>query len=213
MKKIRLILIIIFVLNTFFVYCLDISIGLKSGLGFCNYFGDDYRKELFSCNMHNEMVFGFSAGFFLNLQILKYFAIEQEILFTSFGGGKSSSIIDYTYYERLAGLELPLLFQITIPANKLKVIFSFGPDMIIRFGEHRWITQNPDNEGVNEFKNLRNVFPNFISSIGIKIALAKKIFISTDLRNELMLIDMFSDPVFKQKLNRLKFVFGIGFIL
>ena len=95
---------------------LDLSYGVKGGVGFANFVGDDVPSA-------NDSRLGFSAGAFGELQLIKMVSVQPELLF-SLKGSKSDPYT-YNYYY----IDIPVLvkFYPPIPVPMAKLNAFAGP--------------------------------------------------------------------------------------
>lgn len=153
MKKIFLIMIVFLSIISF--ANAEMSIGVKGGINLTKVRIDNMGEY----NEYGKMKLGYSAGIPIQFKIIDFFAVQPEIL-VSMKGIKIED--DEGYYEtnRLTYLEIPLLFKLLIPREKLMPNFYAGPELAIRFSTGTSITtDNPiltDGNGRNDLKENTN---------------------------------------------------------
>ena len=126
-------------------FCLDYGIGVKGGVGFSFFRGDDYQAlldfgttavEPYGTYFRTRFMLSYSAGVFAELGLLDFFSIQPEAIFT-FGGGaygypENYSLYDYKEYLKMTYVELPALVKIRY-ARRIK------PRYARKRGSFEWI--------------------------------------------------------------------------
>ena len=96
-RKISLLVVIVVVLFIpFSGFCLDTTVGVKAGVGFFSYLGEDYGDFLDTYNLTNDRKLGFAGGVSVTLEFTDVFALQPEILIVGAGDAyrENASVYD-----------------------------------------------------------------------------------------------------------------------
>jgi hypothetical protein len=105
---------------------LDLGLGVKGGLNLSSTYGVDYQED-------KGLLPGPVIGAGLQLKLANVFAIQPEVLFSSKGIKLKKD--DVTTRTSLRYLEIPVLFQVLIPASDIVVPqFYAGPAIAFKTG-------------------------------------------------------------------------------
>lgn len=120
---------------------LEISAGVKCGLNLTKFYSAD--KIIIGVDEFNEVVLdpyeyqvikpGFTIGAALQLKLKKMFAIQPEILFSA--KGQKLEFDNYTQIINLNYLEIPILFELLIPAGIITPSLYAGPAFAFKLGK------------------------------------------------------------------------------
>ncbi len=122
--------------NCALVFCFDLSIGLKAGLGHFSFYGEDYERYKARAGLQyvrSELKAGFSSGLFAILGIIDPLAIQAEVFYTRGGDGQKAK---YVLRHINANLwDIPIFLKGRLAIGPGVFGFFVGAEFILPFGE------------------------------------------------------------------------------
>jgi hypothetical protein len=119
-----------------------INAGIKLGVDFPFFLGDDYNAERDTKGYDTKFMASFTGGAFLTWEVFDFLALQPEVLYTMAGGSIGSG--DTREVTKIGYIEIPLLVKGTIDTGFGKLGVYVAPDLQIKVGDATRVDQNGD---------------------------------------------------------------------
>ena len=117
------------------LFALDLSAGVKGGVGIQMFNGQDWKDLLDFFGETNGMKLGLSAAVFLNIGITDTFSIQPEAGYSLLGGKEVDSSADYYARYSMDTLEVPVFFMPKFSIGSGTLVLFAGPDLFFLLGD------------------------------------------------------------------------------
>jgi hypothetical protein len=213
MKKLSLVLLLMIIcISSAFTF--DFAFGFKGGLDLSFAAGDDWDASLEAGGRENGVVPGFTTGGFFTFGILKFLAIQAEVLFSTTGFREKDTGSDDNTKIRIYELSFPALAKFRFDIKKITLNAFGGAEfaLLLKTDQHDEVDDvititEVDEDYTNNFQ-LR-----IIMGLGVDIQMGKG-FLTTDARYCLPITRIYNEdevPDNDIKMHNLQFTVGYGF--
>ncbi len=145
MKRLSVLLIVLLFVSTG-AFAVEVTLGLKGGVGHFDAWGSDYSDYLDDNEGSRAFSLGGSIGLFGRFGLVRRWAIQPEILFTS-GGEKvtleAGSDEDTIRYIRRT-IEIPLFARYQLKLGPLTAAAFAGPNVQFKVGDFKLVQDDDD---------------------------------------------------------------------
>ena len=125
MMRKTMILVLVVMLVPVFAFGLELTLGVRAGLGHFGAWGSDYADLLDDADASRDLSLGYTGGIYGSFALIDTLAIQPEIWLT--GGGYSfSGDADQSF--RATTLETPILGKLRFGIGPASVIGFLGPN-------------------------------------------------------------------------------------
>ncbi len=149
MKRLLLLMIVVFVISGLPAFAIDFSMGVKGGINFAHFGGDDANSK---GNFDSDSKVGFTGGVFGSIPVKDIILIQPAVLFTLKGQKREYTGNTGFEYDSLYYIEVPVLVKfyppIKLPGDdKYSANVFAGPYIGINlFNRYRLTGEVRDNE-------------------------------------------------------------------
>ena len=181
MRRITALVIVLCVAATG-AFAIEVTLGLKGGVGHFDAWGSDYSDLLDENSGSRQFSFGGSIGAFGRFGLVRRWAIQPEILFTS-GGQKydlEAGSGDDPFRIVRRTIEIPILARYQFKLGPLTMAAFAGPNVQFKVGDFKLVQD--DNE--TELTDQRTTAFGADLGVGVDFQILKGV-LTTDLRYSL----------------------------
>jgi hypothetical protein len=130
------------------LFALDLSAGVKGGVGIDVFNGKDWQDILDASGETNGLKLGLSASIFLNIGITKSLSIQLEAGYSLLGGKAVDKYADFYSRYSMNAVEIPVFLMPRFALGSGKLIVFAGPDLIAVIGDMKEVDyQSGDIDG------------------------------------------------------------------
>jgi hypothetical protein len=130
------------------LFALDLSAGVKGGVGIDVFNGKDWQDILDASGETNGLKLGLSASIFLNIGITKSLSIQLEAGYSLLGGKEVDKSADFYSRYSMNAVEIPVFLMPRFSLGSGKLIVFAGPDLIAVIGDMKEVDyQSGDIDG------------------------------------------------------------------
>ena len=108
MKRLLLLMVAVFVISGLPAFAIDFSMGVKGGINFAHFGGDDAKAQN---SFESDSKFGFTGGVFGSIPVKDIILIQPAVLFTLKGQKREYIGSSGFYYNSLYYIEVPALVK------------------------------------------------------------------------------------------------------
>ncbi len=155
MKRIIALLMVLSVAATG-AFALELTLGLKGGVGHFDAWGSDYADLLDENDLERDFSFGGSIGAFGRFGLVRRWSLQPEILFTSGGqkySGSSGSGDDWVRVVRRT-IEVPILVRRQFNLGPLALAAFAGPNVQFKVGDFKLAQEGVDDTEITDQKSM-----------------------------------------------------------
>ena len=193
-------------------FALELTLGLKGGVGHFDAWGSDYSDRLDEQNLERDFSFGGSIGAFGRFGLVRRWSLQPEILFTSGGqkySGSSGNGDDWVRVVRRT-IEVPILVRRQFNLGPLTLAAFAGPNAQFKVGDFKLAQEGVDDTEIADQKSMA-----FGADVGVGMDFQiLRGVLTTDLRYSLGLTswDDTGDDNTKPQSVRLFVGYGVAFL-
>lgn len=212
MRRITALIIVLCVAATG-AFAIEVTLGLKGGVGHFDAWGSDYSDRLDENDLSREFSLGGSVGVFGRFGLVRRWTIQPEILFTSGGqqySGNTGADDDAIRIVRRT-IEIPILARYQFKLGPLTMAAFAGPNVQFKVGEFKQVQDGQDDI---EIPDQRTTAFGADLGVGVDFQILKGV-LTTDLRYSLGLTpwdDSDAEDNTKPQAVRLFVGYGIEFL-
>lgn len=211
MKRLTALLIVLLFVTSG-AFALELTLGLKGGVGHFDAWGSDYSDRLDEQNLERDFSFGGSIGAFGRFGLVRRWSLQPEILFTSGGqkySGSSGTGDDWVRVVRRT-IEVPILVRRQFNLGPLTLAAFAGPNAQFKVGDFKLAQEGVDDTEITDQKPMA-----FGADVGVGMDFQiLRGVLTTDLRYSLGLTswDDTGDDNTKPQSVRLFVGYGVAFL-
>jgi hypothetical protein len=209
------VLALLFCLLPLTAFSLDVTVGIKGGVGVPHFSGPDYKETLDLFGINTQAKLGFSAGAFVTLGLFDLVAFQPEAYYSFLGGrygDDTGSLV-----EDAPVLQIPLLLKGRVESGGLVITPLAGPVVMLKAGDWKIKAVDADGNETPLGTYTDDEVPDFIlgvvAGIGFELDVGGNI-VSFEARYLLGLTPRFEEDAFAlydRRQNNIEVLVGIGF--
>jgi hypothetical protein len=206
---------LLFCLLSFTAFSLDVTVGLKGGVGLPHFSGPDYKDTLDLLGINTQAKLGFSVGAFATLGLTDLLAVQLEAYYAFLGGkfgDDTGSIV-----QDSPVIQIPVLIKARLQSGGLIITPLAGPVVLLKAGD--WKNELVDSDGnvlssgTYTDDEVADFILGAVAGIGFELDMGANI-VSVEARYMLGLNSRFDPDVMSDsdiRQNNLEVLVGIGF--
>ena len=207
--------VLLFCMLSFTAFSLDVTVGLKGGVGLPHFSGPDYKDTLDLAGISTQAKLGFSIGAFVTLGLVDLVAVQLEAYYAFLGGkfgDDTGSIV-----QDSPVLQIPVLLKLRLQSGGLIITPLAGPVLLLKAGD--WKNELVDSDGnvlssgTYTDEDVADFILGAVAGIGFELDMGANI-VSVEARYMLGLTPRFDEDAFLNpdiRQNNLEVLVGIGF--